>query len=199
MKSNKKLWTFQSPNGYRSQIDYVLVRSKWKNSVRNSQAFSSFSSLSSDHRIVSATIKLSLRASKKIKPHPMKQIDWTRVNADPELSSKFTVEVHNKFNALSSPDDDIETMYNNIIQSTEVTALITLPKKPIVKHAKFSSHQQVLEARNEVIEAVKLHHQNPSEDTERKVKQSHHNLDLAYVVAQTEFVQGKLMPFLTLI
>ena len=115
----------------------------------------------------------------------MKQIDWTRVNADPELSSKFAVEVHNKFNALSSPDDDIETMYNNIIQSTEVTALITLPKKPIVKHAKFSSHQQVLEARNEVIEAVKLHHQNPTEDTERKVKQSHHNLDLAYVVAQT--------------
>ena len=80
-------------------------------------------------------------------------------------------------------------MYNNIIQSTEDTALTTLPKKPKVKHSKFSSHQQVLEARYAVIEAVKLHHQNPTEDTERKVKQSHNNLDLAYVVAQTEFIQ----------
>ena len=79
MKPNSRLWTFEYPTGARAQLDYILFRKKWRNSIKDSRSFSSFSSIGSDHRIVSATIKLSLRSSKRSKPHPMKTFDWRKV------------------------------------------------------------------------------------------------------------------------
>ena len=89
IKSPKKLWTFQHPAGHRSQIYCVLVRNKWKNSVLNSQAYSSFSTVGSDHRIVSSTTRLSLRASKKPTPNQMKGIDWKIVISCSEMKTNF--------------------------------------------------------------------------------------------------------------
>ena len=60
------LWTFEYPNGGKAQLDYVLIRRKWQNSVKEFRPYSSFSSVGSDHRIVTADVKLSLRVSKKI-------------------------------------------------------------------------------------------------------------------------------------
>ena len=116
MKKRNKLWTFQSPNGSKSQIDFILVRKKWKNSVHNSQAYSSFSSVGSDHRVVSANVFLSLRSSKKSTPNPMKSIDWTQVLGDSELQSTYAIEVKNRFDVLSKPNDDVETKYSNLIK-----------------------------------------------------------------------------------
>ena len=60
-----KLWIYISDmNGTKSQIDYKLINRKWKNSLRNVESYSSFSSIGSDYRIVSAKLKLSLRRSK---------------------------------------------------------------------------------------------------------------------------------------
>ena len=73
MKSKHQLWTYQYPNGDRAQLDYILVRKKWQNSVKDCPAYSSFSSVGSDHRIVSAKVKLSFRVSKKTPADPMKQ------------------------------------------------------------------------------------------------------------------------------
>ena len=33
VKCKNQLWTFEYPNGDRAQIDYILVRKKWQNSV----------------------------------------------------------------------------------------------------------------------------------------------------------------------
>ncbi|XP_029657803.1 craniofacial development protein 2-like, partial [Octopus sinensis] len=98
MKPKGQLWTFESPLGDRAQIDYLIFRKKWRNSVKDSRSYSSFSSVGSDHRIVSATVKLSLRSSKKTKPHPIKMIDWKEVLSNPDMSKQFTIEVYNKFN-----------------------------------------------------------------------------------------------------
>ena len=77
----------------KGQLDYLIFRKKWRNSIKNSPSYSSFSSVGSDHRIVSSTVKLSLRSSKKAKPHPMKVIDWKAVSANSVLSKKFSLEV----------------------------------------------------------------------------------------------------------
>ena len=66
-KRRGKLWTWMSPNKTTHQIDYILTRKKWRRSIINSEAYGSFSSLGSDHRVVSATVRLSLRAPKKQK------------------------------------------------------------------------------------------------------------------------------------
>ena len=60
-KGSGQTWNHTSPNNLKSQIDFIIINSKWKNSAKNSRAYNSFISLASDHRIVSANIKLSLR------------------------------------------------------------------------------------------------------------------------------------------
>ena len=64
-KKKGKLWTYISDmSGVKSQVDCILIGRKLKNSVKNCEVFSSFSSIISDHRIVISTIKLSLRITK---------------------------------------------------------------------------------------------------------------------------------------
>ena len=111
----------------------MLARSKWKNSVRNAQSYSSFSSVGSDHRVVSCYISLSLRSSKKPKPDPMKSIDWHQVYCNSDLRSTYTVEVKNRFDLLSQPEDDLEKKYQTLIEANKQVSLSLLPKKQKVK------------------------------------------------------------------
>ena len=78
MKPKGQLWTFEYPTGGRAQLDYLVFRKKWKNSVRDAGAYSTFSSVSSDHRVISAILKLSLRVPKQAVSHPMKRINSER-------------------------------------------------------------------------------------------------------------------------
>ena len=64
-KKTGKLWTWISPHKTKHQIDYNIVRKKWRKSVRNCEAYNTFISLGSDHRIVVAKVILSLRAPKQ--------------------------------------------------------------------------------------------------------------------------------------
>ena len=136
MKPKNQLWSFEYPSGRRSQLDYVLFRKKWQNSVRESCAYSSFSSVGSDHRIVSASIKLSLRSSETSAPHPKKTIDWKAVSQNKDLSERFTIAVHNKFEILSSNSEvelgNIDDIYSNLSTATVETATEMLPKKKSV-------------------------------------------------------------------
>ena len=51
-KKRGKLFTFMSEmNNRKSQIDYILINNKWKNCLKNCQAYSNFASVGSDHRI----------------------------------------------------------------------------------------------------------------------------------------------------
>ena len=50
----------QSSNDFKSQIDFIIINKKWKNSVKNCRAYNSFNSIASDHRIITADIQLSL-------------------------------------------------------------------------------------------------------------------------------------------
>ena len=63
-KREGKLWTHTSPSGAKCQIDYILINNKWKNSALNCEAYNTFCSVGSDHRIVTAKTRLSLRQSK---------------------------------------------------------------------------------------------------------------------------------------
>ncbi|XP_062905778.1 craniofacial development protein 2-like, partial [Mobula hypostoma] len=57
-----KLWTYENRASiYRKQLDYILIRTKWRNCVINTEAYSTFNSVSSDHRVVSMQVRLSLQ------------------------------------------------------------------------------------------------------------------------------------------
>ena len=74
-KRKGKLWTYTYANNTKAQIDYVLINKKWKNSALNCEAYSSFEGVSTDHRIVTAKIRLSLRKNAK-RTATTKQYDW---------------------------------------------------------------------------------------------------------------------------
>ena len=67
-KREGKLWTYTYANNTKAQIDYVLIKKKWKNSAMNCEAYSSFEGVSTDHRIVTAKIWLSLQKNAKRSP-----------------------------------------------------------------------------------------------------------------------------------
>ena len=63
-----------------------------KNSILDEEARNSFSSIGSDHRTVTAKIRLSLRTNtvqKKIRD------DWNKLKLDTDLQERYTVEIRN--------------------------------------------------------------------------------------------------------
>ena len=75
-KREGKLWTYTYANNSKAQIDYVLINKKWKNSAMNCEAYSSSEGVSSDHRIITTKIRLSLRKNAK-RTATTKHYDWT--------------------------------------------------------------------------------------------------------------------------
>ena len=90
-KKAGKLWTWRSPQNTLHQIDYVLIRSKWRNSITNTEAYSSFSSLNSDHRVVTTTVSLSLRSTKHDKNKKADKLVWSDLAINEDLQKNYRV------------------------------------------------------------------------------------------------------------
>ena len=73
-KRKGKLWTHTSPVGTRTQIDYILINSQRKNSALNCEAYNTFCTVGSDHRIITAKIRLRLCQSKTSSKNTLKEL-----------------------------------------------------------------------------------------------------------------------------
>ena len=112
-KKQGKLWTYISDmkENTKTQVDYILINKKWKSTVKNCQAYSSFSSIGSDHRIVTAKLKLSLRTSKA----PRRETpDWTALR-NIDISQRYTIQVKNRFEALRTEVESATDEYEHFI------------------------------------------------------------------------------------
>ena len=114
-KGEGKLWTYTYANNNKAQIDYIFINKKWKNSAVNCEAYSSFVGVSSDHQIVMAKIRLSLR---KNATRTMTTIlyDWALLN-NKDIRDKYVIALRNKFDALQKPEthtpnDKSENFFN---------------------------------------------------------------------------------------
>ena len=57
------MWTYQDHGtGMQRQLDYILIRKKWRKSILNAKSYSTFSSIGSDHGAISVEVPLGLRA-----------------------------------------------------------------------------------------------------------------------------------------
>ena len=90
-KREGKLWTYTYANNTKAQIDYVLINKKWKNSALNCEAYSSFEGVSTDHRIVTAKIQLSLRKNAK-RTATTKHYDWALLN-NKDIRDRYVLEL----------------------------------------------------------------------------------------------------------
>ena len=77
-------------------MDFLIINKKWINSIKNCRSYNPFISLASDHRIISADIRLCLRVYKN-KLCINKPYDWIRLNHNTDIRSSFVTEVKNRF------------------------------------------------------------------------------------------------------
>ena len=91
-----KLWTYMDPCCSKYQLDYILMRKKWRNSITNVEAYSTFFRIGSDHRIVSSKVRLSLRAIRKTLPRKLRY-NWPLFKSDMSLQEKYAIEIKYRF------------------------------------------------------------------------------------------------------
>lgn len=121
-----RIWTWTHPKGNLAQIDHILVRAKWVNSVRNCRSYSTIA-LDSDHRIVTADFP-SLRRQKKsntIKKN--NNYDWKQLATNHTLQDAYAIEIQNKYDLLCK-NGNIQNKYDSFIQIV-TSANKSLPKK----------------------------------------------------------------------
>ena len=154
-KREGKLWTWRSPQNTLHQIDYVLVRSKWRNSIINSEAYSSFSSLNSDHRIVTTTVSLSLRSTIRDNSKKADKLVWSELATNEELQKNYRVEVRNRYQALQEVDDSGSLIpdYDKFVTASTEAATKCLRKIPRKKKKVRSLDPRVKAMREEVEKA----------------------------------------------
>ena len=75
-----------------------FIFKKWINSAVNCEIYSSSEGLSSDHRIVTAKLRLSLRRNKK-QTVKTTSYDWSALN-NKDISNKYKVTIRNKFDTI---------------------------------------------------------------------------------------------------
>ena len=99
----RRLYTWTSPNGvYRNQIDYILVKKRWRNSILCAKTRPG-ADCGSDHEMLIADIRVKL---KKVKtPAKPKRYDLEQV---PNI---FSVEVSNKFALLEEAEREPEELW----------------------------------------------------------------------------------------
>ena len=87
-----------------------------KHSALNCEAYSSFEGVSSDHRIVTAKIRLSQRKN-ATRTATIKHYDWTLLN-NRDSGDKYVLELRNRFETLQektekgTPNDEYENFVN---------------------------------------------------------------------------------------
>ena len=139
-KGEGKLWTCTCANNTKAQIDYVFMNKKWKNTVVNCAAYSSFIGVTSNHRIVSAKIRLSQR---KNAARTMTTIhyDWALLN-NKDIRDKYVMALRNKCDALQektetrTPNEE----YENFVTAHQEAAAKYIPTKHRTKSRVHGRH-----------------------------------------------------------
>ena len=97
-KREGKLWTYTYGNKTKALIEFVFINKKWKNSAVNCEAYTSFVGVSSNHRIVTAKIRLSLRKNATVTTTTI-HYEWALLN-NKDIRDKYIIALRNKFEAL---------------------------------------------------------------------------------------------------
>ncbi|KAJ8404730.1 hypothetical protein AAFF_G00335930 [Aldrovandia affinis] len=81
----------------RRQLDYILVRRKWRKSILN-ESYSTFDSVGSDHRVVAAQAAPEPEGPQE---RPEGPPDWEAFAGSPELQANYTAEVRGRLHLLA--------------------------------------------------------------------------------------------------
>ena len=168
------------------------INKKWKNSAMNYEAYSSFEGVSSDHRIVTAKIWLSLRKNAK-RTATTKHYDWALLN-NRDIRDKYVLELRNRFETLqektekSTPNDK----YENFVNAHLEPAAKCIPTKLKTKYRVPWETLAVREKCALVKTASKNYRKNLTNTNALKLKTAQYQLAGIYIKEQTEYIQNQI-------
>lgn len=110
-----RLLTYCSPKCEWSQLDHMLISTKWWKSLKNYCAYNTID-VGSDHKVMNANFKLSLRAPKQPTNNRCK-FNWERL-AEPEIKESFNCELKNRFSLLMDEMEALPSKTAKIQQHT---------------------------------------------------------------------------------
>ena len=184
-KREGKWWTYTYANNNKAQIDYVFINKKWKNSAMNCEAFSSFEDASSDHRIVTAKIRLSLRKN------ATKHYDWALFN-NRDNRDKYVLEFRNRFEALQEKREKgtRNDEYENFVNAHLEAEANFIPTKPRTKYRIPWETLAVREKCADVKTATKCYWKNPTNTI--SLKKAQNESANIYLKELTEYIPNQI-------
>ena len=180
-----------SPTGDKFQLDYILIRRKWRNSLKNVEAYSSFATVGSDHRMVSAKIKLSLRSNKNTAQRRIRY-DWKQLQNDAQLQERYTVAVKNKFSVLTPEEESITDSYQRFIIANEEATKECIPELKTSKSKDHRNDTRIERARVKLDTAYNEYQQNTSDTNRASLKQAKTDLYGSYNEVYEEKVSSQI-------
>ena len=142
----------------------------------NYEAYSSFEDVSSDHRIVTAKLRLSLRKN-ATRTATTKHYDWALLN-NRDIRDKYILELRNRFETLQektekgTPNDE----YEYFVDAHLEVASKCIPTKPRTKYRVPWETLAVREKRALVKTASKSYRKNPTNTNVRKLEKAQYQL-----------------------
>ena len=148
--------------------------------------------MSSDHRIVTAKIRLSLRKNATWTA-TTKHYNWALLN-NRDIRDKYVLELRNRFETLqekeekNTPNDKYEKFVNAHLGA----ASKCIPTKPRTKYRAPWETEEVREKRALEKTASESYRKNPTIANARILKKAQKQLVGIYLKEQTEFIQNKI-------
>ena len=152
----------------------------------NCEAYSSFEGVSSDHRIVTAKIRLSLRRN-TTRTTTSVHYDWFLLN-NRDIREKYALTLRNKFDALQ---EKTETHSEWRIWKLEAAAKC-IPTKQRAKPRVPWKTLAVRKKRADVKTTSKCNRENPTNTNALKLKKAQNELANIYLKEQKEYIQNQI-------
>ena len=154
----------------------------------NCEAYSTFEGVSSDHRIVTAKIRLSLRKN-ATRTATTRRYDWALLN-NRDIRDKYALELRNRFETLQEKTEKVtpNDEYENFVEA----ASKCIPTKPRTKYRVPWETSEVREKRALVKTASKSYRKNPTNTNARKLEKAQYQLAGIYLKEQAEYIQNQI-------
>ena len=158
----------------------------------NCEAYSTFEGVSSDHRIITAKIRLSLRKN-TTRTATTKHYDWARLN-NRDIRDKYALKLRNRFETLQEKTEKVtpNDEYENFVEEHLEAASKCIPTKLRTKYRVPREMSAVREKRALVKTASKNYRKNPTNRNARKLEKAQYQLAGIYLKEQAEYIQNQI-------
>ena len=147
----------------------------------------------SDHRIITAKIRLSLRQSKTSSKKKIRY-DWNKLLTDRNIKDLYTVEIQNQYQALQDLDgnENANQIYSNIMSAHEEAAKSRVPVKVKVKQHVPWEDENIIAKRETARKAYKESLKKKTRGSVAKLEEAKKELQEAYDLEQEKYVNEKV-------